>query len=182
MEPSAKKRAPLNRTFTLTASERVAFAKTLLRPPHNASKLTNEIVLGDAIRICPELPKAFVDLLILDPPYNLTKKFGGQTFREMSLPEYEVWFESWFVRLLPVLKPTATLYVCGDWKSSTALHRVLERHVIVRNRITLEREKGRGAKTNWKNASEDIWFCTVSNNYFFDVEAVKLKRHVIVRS
>ena len=131
------------------------------------------------MRICPDLPKAFVDLLILDPPYNLTKKFGGETFREMSLPEYEVWFESWFLRLLPALKPRASLYACGNWKSSTALHRVLERHVIVRNRITWEREKGRGAKTNWKNASEDIWFCTVSNNYFFDVEAVKLKRHVI---
>ena len=66
-----------------------------------------------------------------------------------------------------------------DWKSSTALQRVLERHVIVRNRITWEREKGRGAKTNWKNSSEDIWFCTMSADYFFDVEAVKLKRKVI---
>ena len=181
MEPPSKKRAPRNRTLTLTASERAALAKTLLRPPlsPNASRLTNEIVLGDAMRICPDLPKAFVDLLILDPPYNLTKKFGGETFHETSLPEYEVWFESWFLRLLPALKPSASLYACGNWKSSTALHRVLERHVIVRNRITWEREKGRGAKTNWKNASEDIWFCTVSNNYFFDVEAVKLKRHVI---
>ena len=181
MEPPSKKRAPRNRTLALTASERAALAKTLLRPPlsPNASRLTNEIVLGDAMRICPDLPKAFVDLLILDPPYNLTKKFGGETFREMSLPEYEVWFESWFLRLLPALKPRASLYACGNWKSSTALHRVLERHVIVRNRITWEREKGRGAKSNWKNASEDIWFCTVSNNYFFDVEAVKLKRPVI---
>jgi site-specific DNA-methyltransferase (adenine-specific) len=116
--------------LTLTASEQAALAKTLLRPPltHNAPKLTNEIVIGDAMRICPELPKACVDLLILDPPYNLTKKFGGETFRETSLPEYELWFESWFVRLLPVLKPSASLYVCGDWKSSTALHRVLDRH------------------------------------------------------
>jgi site-specific DNA-methyltransferase (adenine-specific) len=55
----------------------------------------------------------------------------------------------------------------------------LERHVIVRNRITWEREKGRGAKANWKNASEDIWFCTVSDDYYFTVEAVKLKRKVI---
>ena len=97
----------------------------------------------------------------------------------MSLAGYESWFEGWFVGLLPLLKSTASLYVCGDWKSSAAVHRVLDRHVIVRNRITWEREKGRGAKTKWKNASEDIWFATVSNNYFFDVEAVKLKRRVI---
>jgi site-specific DNA-methyltransferase (adenine-specific) len=84
-----------------------------------------------------------------------------------------------FFRVLPLLKPTASLYVCGDWKSSAAVHRVLDRHVIVRNRITWEREKGRGAKTNWKNASEDIWFATVSDDYCFNVEAVKLKRRVI---
>ncbi len=97
----------------------------------------------------------------------------------MSLAEYEEWLEGWFVRVLPTLKPTASLYVCGDWKSSAAIHRVLDRHIIVRNRITWEREKGRGAKANWKNASEDIWFATVSNNFSFDVESVKLKRRVI---
>ena len=178
---NSKQRAPRNRTIVLTDAERVFFAEQLLRSSlsENLDDLTNQIVCGDAFEISATLPKAFVDLLILDPPYNLTKKFGGETFREMTLAEYERWFEDWFVKLLPALKPTATIYVCGDWKSSAALQRVLERHVVVRNRITWEREKGRGAKTNWKNSSEDIWFCTVSDDYFFNVEAVKLKRKVI---
>ncbi len=30
--------------------------------------------------------------------------------------------------------------------------------------ITFEREKGRGAKYNWKNSSEDIWFCSLSDD------------------
>lgn len=51
--------------------------------------------------------------------------------------------------------------------------------LVVRNRITWEREKGRGALTNWKNSSEDIWFCTVGNDYQFNVDAVKLRRKVI---
>jgi site-specific DNA-methyltransferase (adenine-specific) len=178
---AGKQRAPRNRTLVLSESEGIYYPNQLLRPPlpQNAGQLSNWIVCGDAIAICHELPKEFVDLLILDPPYNLTKKFGAETFREMTLADYEKWFEEWFAKMLPTLKHTATIYVCGDWKSSAALHRVLERHVIVRNRITWEREKGRGAKTNWKNASEDIWFCTISDDYFFDVEAVKLKRKVI---
>lgn len=49
----------------------------------------------------------------------------------------------------------------------------------VRNRITWQREKGRGAKANWKNATEDIWFGTLSDDYYFNVEAVKQKRKVI---
>ena len=181
MESATKPRAPRNRTLTLTASEKTDFARRLLRPPLSGEKgrITNRIICGDALAVFPELPKGFVDLVILDPPYNLNKKFGKQAFQEMTLAEYEQWFESWFVPILPALKPTASLYVCGDWKSSAALHRVLDRHVIVRNRITWEREKGRGAKSNWKNASEDIWFCTASNDYYFNVEAVKLKRKVI---
>ncbi len=125
------------------------------------------------------LPAQCADVLFLDPPYNLTKSFNGHTFKERSNEAYYHWLESWFPQLLRTLKPTGTVYICGDWKSSGALQRIAEKHLIVRNRITWEREKGRGAKTNWKNCSEDIWFCTVSNDYTFDAEAVRLKRKVI---
>ncbi len=181
MNPSDKPRAPRNRTLTLSASAQETLARQLLREPLPAgvAALTGRIICGDFIGLLPQLPRAFVDLLILDPPYNLTKRFGAESFCERTLAEYEEWFEDWFVRVLPLLKPTASLYVCGDWKSSAAVHRVLDRRVLVRNRITWEREKGRGAKSNWKNASEDIWFATVSNDYCFNVEAVKLKRRVI---
>jgi len=127
----------------------------------------------------PKFPDRFADLLILDPPYNLNKRFGGGRFRQTTPYEYERWFENWFAKLVRCLKPDASLYVCGDWKSSAALYRVLDKYVVVRNRITWEREKGRGARANWKNASEDIWFCTVSDDYEFNVDAVKLKRKVL---
>lgn len=181
MNKPEKSRAPRNRTLTLSERESAVLSARLLRPPlpASASGLADQVVCGDSFEVVPQLPKGLVDLLILDPPYNLTKRFGAETFRERSLAEYEEWFEGWFVRLLPALKRTATVYVCGDWKSSGAIQRVLDRHVIVRNRITWEREKGRGAKSNWKNASEDIWFATVSDDYCFNVEAVKLKRRVI---
>jgi site-specific DNA-methyltransferase (adenine-specific) len=78
-----------------------------------------------------------------------------------------------------ILKPTASIYICGDWRSSAAIHRLGEKYFIPQNRITWEREKGRGAKSNWKNCSEDIWFFTASENYYFNVDAVMLKRQVI---
>lgn len=97
----------------------------------------------------------------------------------MSQTEYENWLDSWFQPLLKILKPTASVYVCCDWKSSTPIYNVLSKHLIIRNRITWEREKGRGALTNWKNCSEDIWFATVSKEYYFNPEAVKILRKVI---
>jgi site-specific DNA-methyltransferase (adenine-specific) len=176
-----KIRAPRNRTITLSASEAAVYRGKLL----NLTSLTtpieieNKTINQDLFEILQFLPSSFVDLLFIDPPYNLTKSFNSNTFRARSNDEYKTWLESWLPNLLRILKPTASAYVCGDWRSSTALHLVLDKHLIVRNRITWEREKGRGAKTNWKNSSEDIWFCTVSENYPFNLDAVKLKRKVI---
>jgi site-specific DNA-methyltransferase (adenine-specific) len=80
---------------------------------------------------------------------------------------------------LPLLKPTASVYICGDWRSSGVIQSIAEKYLLIQNRITWEREKGRGAKHNWKNCSEDIWFCTASKDFHFNADAVKLKRRVI---
>ena len=113
------------------------------------------------------------------PPYPLTKQFNEQRFQQVSLDEYENWLDSWLKLAVPLLKPTASFYLCGDWRSSAALQRVGMKYGKLRNRITWEREKGRGANANWKNCAEDIWFFTVSDNYTFNAESVRLKRKVI---
>ncbi len=127
----------------------------------------------------PFLPSSAFDLVFADPPYNLTKTFNGTAFRQTELDTYEAWLESWLSAMKRVLKQNGAIYVCGDWRSSTAIHRVLLRHFRVQNRISWEREKGRGAKSNWKNNTEDIWFATVSEEYTFNVDAVMVKRRVM---
>lgn len=131
------------------------------------------------MEVLPLLPPSSIDLLIADPPYNLSKNYNGSAFPKQSPAEYEAWTNAWVELITPLLKPTASVYVCSEWRSSGVIQRVLERHFIVKNRITWEREKGRGAARNWKNNSEDIWFCVVSEDYYFDVEAVKQKRRVV---
>jgi len=176
-----KKRAPRNRTITLTEEEQRFYQSRLIRLQGAAAlqEIVDRTICQDIFEVLDWLPACSVDLLFADPPYNLTKSFNERSFTQISLSEYEQWLESWLKRLARVLKPTASVYICGDWRSSAAIHRVAERLFIVRNRITWEREKGRGAKSNWKNCSEDIWFCTISNDYTFNVEDVKLRRRVI---
>ncbi len=82
-------------------------------------------------------------------------------------------------QLFRILKEEGSIYVCSDWSTSTAIDLSLQKYFKVRNRITWEREKGRGALSNWKNASEDIWFATKSDTYYFNPDSVKLKRKVI---
>ncbi|KAB2923220.1 MAG: site-specific DNA-methyltransferase [Bacteroidetes bacterium] len=174
-------RAPRNRTITLGRADRLRYRRRLLTltGPAALRRVVGRTILQDAAEAAALLPARCADLLILDPPYNLTKEFGSSRFTARSSAAYEEWMETWFPAMLRLLKPTASVYICGDWRSSAAVERVAGRHLIVRNRITWEREKGRGAAANWKNASEDIWFCTVSGRYTFDVEAVKMKRRVL---
>lgn len=117
--------------------------------------------------------------MFIDPPYNLTKSFNGKTFNKMNNEEYTEWLDSWLSRIVRILKPNATIYICGDWRSSHSIFEVASKYFNILNRITWEREKGRGALNNWKNASEDIWFCTKSNDYKFYVDRVKMKRKVL---
>jgi len=176
-----KKRAPKNRTITLSAQEMESYKRGLITLSETATveMITNRTVHQDLFEAIKYLPLCFVDLLFVDPPCNLTKEFNSNRFNRMREEDYEGWIESWLKPLLRILKPTASVYICGDWRSSSAIYRVMSRYLVVRNRITWEREKGRGAKGNWKNCSEDIWFGTVSNDYFFNSEAVMLKRRVI---
>ncbi|MEZ5426746.1 MAG: site-specific DNA-methyltransferase [Pyrinomonadaceae bacterium] len=125
------------------------------------------------------MPEKSFDLLFADPPYNLNKNFGNNSFKQISLEEYEDWLDSWLSDCVKLLKPTASVYICGDWRSAAAIQRIGMRYFTLRNRITWEREKGRGALTNWKNSSEDIWFFTVSDDYVFNVKEVRLKRKVL---
>ncbi|MDR3130168.1 MAG: site-specific DNA-methyltransferase, partial [Treponema sp.] len=87
--------------------------------------------------------------------------------------------KSWFPKIIKTLKPTGSVYICGDWKSTFCLYLVMRDYTVIRNRIIWQREKGRGAKANWKNATEDIWFGTKTDEYYFNVDAVKQKRRVI---
>ncbi|MBQ7660313.1 MAG: site-specific DNA-methyltransferase [Alphaproteobacteria bacterium] len=176
------KKSQRNKTLDLSVEAGQKYLKKCLTEKSDLSSLLaveNKTILGDAFKILPKLPRGFVDLLIVDPPYNLNKDYEGKKFKAVSDEEYEKYTASWIEKILPLLKPNASVYVCCDWKSSVVIGAVLKKYFHVQNRITWQREKGRGAKSNWKNAMEDIWFATISENYTFNLDAVKLRRKVI---
>jgi len=178
MTAQKKLRAPRNRTLELSAGEAEIYRERLIFGD-DLSDIEDKIICGDAFQILKKLPAASFDLLFADPPYNLTKNFGENSFRQTSLDEYEAWLESWLASCAPALNKTASVYICGDWRSAAAIQRVGMKFFKLQNRITWEREKGRGARRNWKNSSEDIWFFTVSDRFIFNTEAVKIKRKVL---
>jgi site-specific DNA-methyltransferase (adenine-specific) len=179
--PPKQERAPRNKTMTLEAEEQAEYKTKLLQlnQPVELQNVIDRIIHQDVFYILDFLPKQSVDLLLIDPPYNLSKTFNASSFKKTDLSTYTDWLKVCLDGIEPILKPTASIYICSDWQSSPAVFEAIKDRFQVRNRITWEREKGRGASQNWKNSSEDIWFCTVSDTYTFNVDAVKLKRKVL---
>ena len=171
--------ASRNRTLVLSHSEQKKYESQFEYTYPPQSECVDKIFCADFLKEVNNIPENFIDLAVIDPPYNLTKNYDGVTFKQSSDEEYELWLNRWIPSVIKVLKKDGSLYICGDWVNSSALYRVLSKNCIIRNRITCERKNGRGSLSKWKNSSEDIWFCTKSNDYIFNLDAVKLKRKVI---
>ena len=177
-----KTRSERNKTLILTPEDKDRFSKCLISSPSALSlrDIENKTIHADLFSVLDFLPEAFADLIIIDPPYNLDKTFSELKFKRMSDEEYLNYLESWFPKVLKCLKPSGSLYLCGDWKCTSALYTIMSKYMLVMNRITWQREKGKGAKANWKNGMEDIWF-GVNNpkEYYFDIESVKIRKKVV---
>ncbi len=146
--------APRNRTLLLTDADRAGPLPGLPQRPEPGS-----IYLGDALEGLRRSPPA--DLVFADPPYD-----AGAG-----------WHAEWIEECARVLRPGGSIYVCCDWRISGAIHSLLERRFSVRNRITWRREKGRGARRNWKQNMEDLWFATKGEGYTFNL--VKWRKKVV---
>lgn len=177
-----KKRAKNNRTLTLNSEEIDGLRSRLLTKENipSASEITNRTINGDLLEMLEFVPDGFADLIIIDPPYNLSKNFNGMKFSRRSQESYDEYLETWFPKVCKKLKANGSLYMCGDWKCTASLQNAIEKQLTVVNRITWQREKGRGAKNNWKNGMEDIWFAVKNpDDYYFNVDAVMCKRQVL---
>lgn len=174
-------KAPRNKTIKLTPKDISLLSKQAVKLDSKASlnAVLDHVIWQDAFKVLDKLPDACVDLMIVDPPYNLTKIFGQSTFKEMKNDDYGKWLDKWLKKTVRLLKENASIYICSDWKTSIAVPYIAGRYFILQNRISWEREKGRGAKNNWKNCLEDIWFFTKSKDYKFNLDKVKILRPVI---
>ena len=174
-------KAERNKTIDISTEDGKEYLNNCIqiKSKTNLENILDRTILGNLFDVVPHLPENCVDLLIADPPYNIDKNFHGNKFKKTTDEIYFDYTEQWIKAIIPLLKKTATIYVCCDWESSPIIGSVLKKYFHIQNRITWQREKGRGAKSNWKNGMEDIWFATVSKDYTFNVEDVKIRRKVI---
>ena len=176
-----KVKSSRNKTIDFTEEEGKVYIDRCIyvKDINGVDSIIDKTIIGDTFEALKKLPSEFVDLLVVDPPYNLAKNYHGNKFGKTNNDAYKEYTRQWIAECKRILKKDGSIYVCCDWESSLVIGEVLYEFFHVQNRITWQREKGRGALSNWKNGMEDIWFATNSKNYVFNVEDVKIRRKVI---
>lgn len=171
-------KAKNNRTITVSDEEKEKLLKGICHEvPVDVS---DAVVNADIMNAIDCVEDESMNLIIIDPPYNLKKDFGNNDFNVMKDDEYEAYLRSWLPKVCSKLTKDGSLYICGDWHCTASIQRVLSENLTILNRITWQREKGRGAANNWKNGMEDIWFAVKDpKNYCFNLDAVMMKKRVL---
>lgn len=171
-------KAKNNRTITVSDEEKEELLKGICHEvPVDVS---DAVVNADIMNTIDCVEDESTNLIIIDPPYNLKKDFGNNDFNVMKDDEYEAYLRSWLPKVCSKLTKDGSLYLCGDWHCTASIQRVLSENLTILNRITWQREKGRGAANNWKNGMEDIWFAVKDpKNYYFNLDAVMMKKRVL---
>ena len=169
-----------NKTLDFSIEEGAEYLKNAVTVENVTNDIINKCIIGDTFDALKLIKSKSFDLLIVDPPYNLFKDYGETKFSCVSKEKYLDYTKKWINACIPLLKDNASIYVCCDWKCSNEIAEALSEVAVIKNRITWQREKGRGAKSNWKNCTEDIWFAVLDDkNYKFNLDAVKQRRRVL---
>lgn len=106
----------------------------------------NKIILGDCVEGMKSLPDKSVDLVIADPPYNLSKGnnwkwdnsvkldgFGGnwkkvmEDWDNMTLADYWAFTEAWLQQIKRVLKSTGSLWVYGTYHNIGIINVIMQK-------------------------------------------------------
>jgi site-specific DNA-methyltransferase (adenine-specific) len=127
----------------------------------------------DCIDFLKKIDNGFVDLAVLDPPYNL-KKADWDTFK--SEKKFLEWTFLWIDTLLPKLKDAGSLYIFNTpYNCAFILQHLVSKEMKYQNWITWDKRDGLGAsKRKYSNGQETILFFTKSNKYIFNYESIRV--------
>lgn len=133
----------------------------------------DNIYLMDCCMFLQSLSDESIDLAIIDPPYNMDKA-EWDSFDNFE--GYLAFMYQWIDQLLPKLKTTASIYLFNTpYNNSFILQYLAAKGLLFKNWITWYKKDGFSASNKrYVNNQESILFFTVSKQYIFNSDAVRL--------
>ena len=134
----------------------------------------DEILCGDVLELLPQLPSASVDLVCVDPPYDLGKHYGHM-IDSKAWHEYESFTVEWLSQCKRVMRQTGSIYVFMGVRFISRLYLILEEMGFCFNGwITWNYTQGMGRTKGFSPRHEDILYFTKSANFTFNIDDIRV--------
>lgn len=135
---------------------------------------SNYLITGDAIEELKKLSDKSIDLICVDPPYNLGKDYGNNIDWK-QWHEYEKFTIDWLTESKRVLKDTGSIYIFMGVKFISRLFIILqELNFHFNGWITWHYTQGMGRTKGFSPRHEDILYFTKSDHYIFNLDDVRI--------
>jgi len=133
------------------------------------------IILGDCINVIQSLDADSVDLIVTDPPYNLSKDYGNNG-DNLNYNEYIDFSRKWLSEAKRVLKPSGTIYLFMGVRYISYIYMILEQELgfHFNSWITWAYTQGIGKTKGFSPRHDDILMFTKNNSFKFNLDSVRV--------
>lgn len=132
---------------------------------------------GDTISTLSKyIPTDSVDLIFIDPPYNIGKQFSNFHDKWESEAEYLNWSYQWLDQCIRILKPNGTIYLMTSTQAMPYFDIYLRKKLTILSRIIWHYDSsGVQATKYFGSMYEPILHCVKNkNNYIFNSDNIKI--------
>ena len=121
----------------------------------------HKVIWGDAMdALKSRVPDGTVDLIFVDPPYNIGKNFNGHKDKWPSDKAYMEWCQRWMDLCIQKLKPNGSLYLMASTQCMPYFDLYLRQELTVLSRIVwFYDSSGVQARNYYGSLYEPILFC-----------------------
>lgn len=130
---------------------------------------------GDALEVMKnEIPDESIDLVFVDPPYNIGKKFADFHDKWPSDAEYAEWAYKWIDECIRILKPTGTMYLMTSTQAMPYFDLYVRDKLSILSRIIWAYDSsGVQAKNYYGSMYEPILHCVKNQKlYCFNADEI----------
>ena len=135
----------------------------------------HKIYNGDVLDVLEnQIKDKSVDLIFIDPPYNIGKDFNGRKDKWKNDDDYLTWCYKWIDLVLQKLKRTGSLYIMTSTQFIPYFDIYLRKKISILSRIVWSYDSsGVQAKNYYGSMYEPILFCVKDNkNYTFNSDEI----------
>lgn len=132
---------------------------------------------NDCLQILPHIKDESIDLIFIDPPFNLGKNYGSRVKDDLSQEEYLSWCKKWILQCVRVLKPGGSffLYNLPKWNITFGNY-LLEEGLLFRHWIAINIKLGLPIPSQLYPSHYSLLYCSKGKPKIFNKIRIPIEK------